>query len=180
MAATTIFRAFILTLLAAFAACVLIAVFGVAGCSKTAPPAQSTARVLAAADVRTSLPGATLGDTAYAQVNSAWLAGYYAEFRAEIFRQGVVKWDDRFDCNHFASYYVALAQTKFYLANFQSRTSAQTLALGIFWYRPGAGIAGHAIVAALTERGLVFVEPQTGGELALTPAERATVYLAVL
>ena len=88
-----------------------------------------------------------------------------------------MRWDARFDCSHFASYYVALAQTKFYLAQFQSRTAAQSLAVGTIWYQSPRG--PHAIVVALTERGAVYIEPQTGAELTLTPAERASAWLKV-
>lgn len=136
---------------------------------------MATARVYSLVEVQQAMPFAICGDTGYAEVNSAWLKGYYDAFRSEIFRQGVTKWDERFDCNHFATYYAALAQTKFYLANFQSRTPAQSLAVGTFWYRSARG--NHAIVMALTERGLLFIEPQTGAELQLAPAERASAYL---
>ena len=148
------------------------------GCGKSPPPVSSaTARVYTGAELRAAVPLAFAGDTAYAEVSSAWLRAYYDQFRAEIFRQGVTKWDQRFDCNHFATYYVALAQTKFYLANFQSRTPAQTLALGTYWYQSPRG--PHAVVVALTDRGTLFIEPQTGAELQLTPEQRASAWLRV-
>lgn len=147
------------------------------GCSKSSPAPSSTSRVYTAAEVRAAVPLAFAGDTAYAEVRSAWLREYYSEFRAEVFRQGVTKWDERFDCNHFATYYVALAQTKFYLAAFHSPTPAQSLAVGTFWYQSPRG--PHAIVVALTERGAVYIEPQTGAELQLTPEQRASAWLRV-
>jgi hypothetical protein len=119
----------------------------------------------------------TCGDTAYAQVDSRWLGGFYDRFRSEIFRLGVTKWDPRFDCNHFASFYVALAQTEFYLQNFHSATKAQTLALGVVWYQSPGG--AHAIVSALTERGRVFIEPQTGAEVFLTPEQLGSIRLSL-
>ncbi len=182
MSHASTFRAFVWTILGSFAVCLVIAIFGgVAGCSKANQSPASTPRVLSLAEVRAALPGAICGDETFAQVNSAWLRPFYDEFRAEIFDHGVVKWDARFDCNHFAGYYTALAQTKFYLANFHSGTKAQSLAVGVYWYRPAASpTKAHAIVAALTERGLVFIEPQSGAELALTPAERASAFLTAL
>lgn len=151
----------------------------VGGCAKNGPPAPSaTAVLLTSYDVSSAISGAFTPDVIYSQVNSAWLKDFYPTFRAEIFRQGVVKWDDRFDCNHFASYYVALAQTQFYLAAWRSGTPAQSLAIGQFWYVRKSGI-GHALVVALTERGPVFIEPQTGAEVKLTPEERAAC-LAVI
>jgi hypothetical protein len=157
---------------------ILAAVFLLASCSKREAAPMATARVLTIADMWKAAPLASLGDSAYAEVNSAWLRGYYDEFRSEIFRQGVTTWDTRFDCNHFASYYAALAQTKFYLANFQSRTRAQSLAVGTLWYTRAAG-GGHAIVIAVTERGTLYIEPQTGQEVALTQAELNSATLKV-
>ena len=74
---------------------------------------------------------------------------------------------------------VAVAEANYTAAAFQSWTNAQTLALAEIWYIPDAAKphAGHAIVAALTERGLVFLEPQTGDEVQLTPAQRRSIYL---
>ncbi len=171
-----VWAAGMLALLAAVAAfeCSLIV-----GCSKsgTAAVPAVTARVLTDADIRASLGAVYCGDSKYAEVSSASLRAYYDDFRQSLFDQGVTKWDDRFDCNHFAGSYVDRAQTKFYFAHFQSRTPAQTLALGVFWYQSARG--PHAIVAAFTERGLIFIEPQTGGELQLTTAERASAWLKV-
>lgn len=154
------------------------AIFGLTGCGKKAVTPQATAQVLAATDVWAALPTAIMGDATYAQVNSAWLPGFYDTFRSEIFRQGVTSWDSRFDCNHFATYYAALAQTQFYLSHFQSWTKAESLAVGTFWYRVPNG--AHAIVFALTERGLVFIEPQNGQEVTLTLAQRQSAFLVTL
>lgn len=151
--------------------------FILTSCSKVEVP-QATAKVYTQAEVVELMPKAICGAAAYAQVNSAWLKWYYDQFRAEIFRQGVTKFDDRFDCNHFASYYVALAQTKFYLANFHSWTKAQSLAVGSYWYVGPKG--GHAIVFALTERGIVFIEPQTGKEVTLTAIDQQNAFLKFL
>lgn len=131
----------------------------------------------------TVLPAAALpitgfkGDTAYAVVQSTALPALYDNFRAVLSRQGLVKWDARYDCNHFASLYISLAQSSYTVATWHSETKAQTLALAEVWYRPGNGVGGHAIVAAMTERGLVYVEPQNGRELTLSPAERASIFL---
>jgi hypothetical protein len=155
----------------------LLLVLASAGCAKKAIP-QATAIVLSISEIRTELPSAYFGDTSYAEVNSAWLPTYYEQFRQTLFDQGVTKWDSRFDCNHFATYYAALAQTKFYAANFQSWTKAQSLAVGTFWYISRRGV--HAIAFAVTERGLIFVEPQTGREVNLTQSERQSAFLVTI
>ena len=168
-----------------FAAIAALLAFAPASCSRSGPPAPSaTTVVLPAAEVASHFHGALTAESAftpdavYSQVNSAWLKTFYPTFREEIFRHGVVRWDDRFDCNHFAGYFVALAQTEFYLGAWRSGTPAQSLAIAQFWYITKTG-QGHAIVAALTERGEVFIEPQTGEELHLTDDERAAC-LAVI
>jgi hypothetical protein len=149
--------------------------FFVNACSKRETQ-LSTGAVLAAAQVQQILPGFA-GDTAYATVQSSGLPEIYQNFRAVLNQQGLVKWDERYDCNHFAALYVALAQSQYTVAAWHSNTKAQTLALAEVWYRPGAGAVGHAIVAAVTERGLLFLEPQNGQEISLTAAERRTIYL---
>jgi hypothetical protein len=139
-------------------------------------PKADTGRVLNALDLMGAGATAPAGDVGYAEVNSAWLAGYYDSFRNSLFREGVVKWDVRFDCNHFADTYAALAQLRFFVESFQSRTAAQTLAIGVVWYRPDKG-GGHAINCALTERGLIYIEPQTGAEVTLSESEIASRFL---
>lgn len=152
-------------------------------CAPTKPAGSGlahTQRVLTPAEVRATIGAhATLGDSSYAQVNSSSLRGFYEAFRADLFARGVTKWDQRFDCNHFASYFVSLAQVQFYRDNFHGRTQAQTLALGVYWYHQ-AGTGSHAIVVALTERGLIFIEPQTGVELSLTEPERESAFMVLL
>jgi len=151
-------------------------VFLFTGCAKQDTPA-TVHPVIPRSAVSVVVPSAITGDRSYAVVDSAWLKSYYTTFRAELFRLGVTKWDGRFDCNHFASFYTSLAQTKFYADNFQSWTSAQSLAVGTFWYVSARG--PHAIVVAITERGVVFIEPQTGQEITLTPGERQSAFLIV-
>lgn len=153
-------------------ACLAIVVIG--GCAKRESELSTRAVTVAAA-----LPIAGFkGDVAYATVRSTALPALYDNFRDVLSRQGLVKWDERYDCNHFAALYVALAQTQFAVAAWHSTTPAQTLALAEVWFVPGgAGAKGHAIVAAVTERGLLFIEPQTGAEIQLNERERRSIYL---
>jgi hypothetical protein len=147
--------------------------FFFASCSKR-EQAMSTGAVVQAAAL--PLPGFK-GDTAYAVVRSDALPALYQNFRDVLNKQGLVKWDSRYDCNHFASLYIGLAQSSFTVAAWHSETNAQTLALAEVWYLPNGPPSGHAIVAAMTERGLVFIEPQTGQEIRLTLAQRQSAYL---
>jgi hypothetical protein len=151
-------------------ACVLV----LAGCARKELPLSSGGHVSGPA-LSAMLGGAVMGDDTYAVVSREALPRMYEEFRGELFSKGVTKWDERFDCNHFASYYVALAQTKYYLANFHSGAAPQSLALGVYWLKDGNG--AHALVVALTDAGIVFIEPQTGKEVALTGKQKAGAFM---
>ncbi|ACB74010.1 hypothetical protein Oter_0721 [Opitutus terrae PB90-1] len=144
--------------------------------AKSAAMPSATGRVLTKQEVQRRTATLFFGDETYAEVNSQWLFRYYQDFRAELFRLGIVRWDDRFDCNRFAELYTSLAQARFYRESYQSRTPAKALALAPFWYIRGNGQGAHAIVQALTERGRMFIDPQTGAEVQLTPQERASAY----
>lgn len=114
-----------------------------------------------------------LKDTAYAEVSSAWLRGYYDDFRKTLFREGVVRWEETFDCDDFASFFVSLASVRYFTTTWSTSREAQSLALGEYWYRP-QGLRGqaHAIVTAVTERGQIYIEPQSGQEVRLTDDEK--------
>lgn len=115
-----------------------------------------------------------VADNAYAEVSAEWLREFYQDFRKTLFREGVTKWDATFDCDNFASLYVGLANLRFFVASFHSATTAQSLALAEYWYRQGGDGPAHAVVHALTNRGPIFIEPQSGSLLPLTPAEQAS------
>lgn len=142
-----------------------------------AGPSPATGRVLTPAEVRAVIPNAIIGDDRYAEVNSAWLPEWQRVFRAQLFKLGIVQWDERFDCNRIADFYSNLAQAFFSLEMFHSNTPAKALALGPFWYRRADGKGSHAVIQALTERGRVFIDPQTGQELDLQPVERQSAYV---
>lgn len=142
-------------------------------------PTMMTGRVYSLAEVREIIPTMFFGDDSYAEVNSAWLKHWYGDYRAELRRLGVVQWDVRFDCNRFVEFYSGLAQAYFYRSTFNSATAARALALGPIWYVRDGGNRRHALVQALTERGRVFIDPQTGDEVELTPTEKASAYLQV-
>lgn len=161
---------------------VCVLAFGLWGCAPQTGEPMSTGRIIAASE----LPG-WKGDTAYGEVNSAWLKGFYIRWKADLFKKGVVKWEKRFDCNRFASHYVAEAQIAYYIENFHSFTPGRAAAVGEVWYLVGGHRAAtpstgppvaHAIVLAYTERGPVYIEPQTGKEVQLTVAERQSIYFS--
>lgn len=138
-----------------------------------------TGRTLDRAAIARTLPIANLGDISYAEVNSEWLKNFYRTYRSELSRMGVVKWDSRYDCRRFAGLFTELAQNHFFQQEFHNDIKAHTLALGPIWYCPEQG-GGHAIIFALTEKGPVYLDPQNGREVQLTPSERASIFFAVL
>lgn len=157
------------------------AVLWFAGCSKAPSRELGTAQTVSNAQLRTALaglPAPILPDVGYAVADSTALAAYYEEFRADLHRKDVVKWEGRFDCNKFATAYAAGAQMRFYRERFHSWQAGQAVAVGEAWYVPGwARGQAHAVNVALTERGLVWIEPQTGRQFTPTGAERASVSL---
>lgn len=169
--------------IASFFSVALAALF-LAGCAgvpvRDARAQIMTGRVLSKAEVCQLAPRVYVGDNVYAEVNSAGLARVYDEFHNELFRLGVTKWNQRFDCNRFAELFTGVAQTMFFRESFHQRTPAQALALGPFWYVRGDGRGAHAIIQVLTERGIIYLEPQTGEHVTLTPAERTSAFLQVM
>lgn len=139
--------------------------------------APITGRLITSGELRAAVPGAIVGERSYAEVNSAWLAQWYPIFRSKLFKIGITRWDYRFDCNRFADFYSNLAQAFFAMEMFHSDLPAQALALGPFWYVRENGQGAHAIIQALTERGRVFVDPQTGKEIHLTAPEQRSGYV---
>ncbi|HYC70072.1 MAG TPA: hypothetical protein VEB66_02635 [Opitutaceae bacterium] len=162
-------------------ACVAAGVV-LSGCATTAhvearQVAPTTGRILTDRELRGAVPGAILGERVYAEVNSAWLPRWYRTYREQLFKIGLTRWDSRFDCNRFADFYSNLAQAFFSLEMFHSNTPAQALALGPFWYVRADGGGSHAIVQAVTERGRIFIDPQTGEEMKLSALEQQSGYV---
>jgi hypothetical protein len=159
-----------------------IALAAAGGCArKSGEPVMFTGKTLAQADVIAAAGGLSsptfCGKLQYAEVNSAWLAWAYDDFRAELSagQFGVVKWDDRAECTFFASSFEVFCQKRYFAQAFHSAIPAPGIAVGTMWFVPGTG-QGHAINLVLTETGRRFFEPQTGKFLDLTPAQIASAY----
>lgn len=140
---------------------------------------MSTGRVITQSELAIMLPGARTTDAVFAEVSSQWLKRFYPRFRKELSRAGVARWNDRFNCRQFTGFYVDLAQSSHTSACWDQLLPARPLALGEVWYQRDKDCGRHAVVVALTERGRIFVEPQTGQELQLSQKELASIYLAV-
>lgn len=136
----------------------------------------STGRVFTRADMRRQTSTNYFGDELYAEVDSAWLRDFYGDFRRELHRLGIVRWNERFDCNRFTDLFIGLAQARFYRESFHSDTPARALAMGPYWYVRDDGRGTHAVVQVLTERGRIFIDPQSGEEVQLTRQENSLAY----
>lgn len=141
-----------------------------------------TGKVFTAAEFQQALGTWEIAaDRTYAEVNADALSEFYDWYRSRLFDLGLARWDSRQDCDDFANLYADLIQLKFYLGQWGSVPipDAEALAVARYWYRPTVGPEGHAINAVLTQRGMLFIEPQNGRLLPLTSEERLTRYRAI-
>lgn len=108
-------------------------------------------------------------DTTYARPTNNWLFNqFYPWFKATRWAGNLDKWTRKNDCDNFARSFCAFAQD----AHVPTTNGADAVAVGEFCYVGSTHVQGpHAIVCAFTEDNLVFIEPQTGQRLALTPTE---------
>lgn len=138
-----------------------------------------TGRILTSLDFQRTLGTWEFGaDETYAEVNADALPAYYDWFRSKLHGLGLVHGNPRADCDNFADLYAALLQLRLHLAQWETSglPRAEALAVARYWYRPKGGPVGHAINAVATQRGLLFIEPQTGATLNLSPDEVASRY----
>ena len=128
------------------------------------------------------IPGTPLffGGKSYAVPTLAWLLGdFYRDFHAALWHEDVSAWSPRFECRDFARSYACLAQ----IANAHASNTPDgddAIAVGEIWFHPDANppTQDHAVNAAITDEGLVFIDPQTGLVVTLKPSELLTVKFA--
>ena len=120
------------------------------------------------------MPRGWHGDDTYQPVDSRWLEARYKTWRADLFRKGVVKWDERFDCNRFAAHFKADINVAYFVSTFHSRNAAQSAAVGEVWYTRDLG-GRHAVLTVLTETGWRYFDPQDGHWTSLSAAEERSI-----
>lgn len=159
-----------------------MSIFSIFKPKKSVPPV--TGKVFPAGSIDTNLvanfgpkigPWASTPDLTYAEVSAAWIPVFYAQWRQRLFDRGVVAWDAKFDCNRFAASFCADAQVEYYKHARAMWIKGQAIAVGEIWYVVRNGGGGHAIVCAITDKGPLFIEPQTGAILTLTPVELQSI-----
>ncbi len=121
------------------------------------------------AEIQTHFSRAVIfADDEYARPSLAWLQGkFWDAFQRDRWDR-VGSYSRKNDCDNWARAYAQLAQDC-HAATVGNNAAA--LAVGEFFYAREDGVR-HAIVCAFVESGLVFIEPQNGRVLTLTPSER--------
>lgn len=150
------------------------------GCARKAgEPKMFTGGVITPADLNFAFGSAfgSFGKLHYAEVSHAWLAWSYADYRSELSagQFGIVDWSSRAECTLFASAFEVYCQKRYFAQGFHSSIPAPGIAVGTIWFQPAPG-AGHAINTVMTEKGLEYLDPQTGEFTTLTADQKAGVY----
>jgi hypothetical protein len=125
--------------------------------------------------VTKGLPGANifLTDVDYAKPTTRWLTTtFYTYFLDWLKVNGLEKWKNKFDCDNFEAVYYAFAHA----CHSKSDRSEEGIAVGQMFYKLDGGRGGHAINVAVTDDGLIFIEPQNGRRIQLSTAERESCW----
>jgi hypothetical protein len=138
--------------------------------------------MLTASEIRSQFPAwvpLRLTDETYARPTAAWLRDmFWPWFQRKRWDLGLSRWARKNDCDNFARAYAQ------YAADCHALTAgeeAEGLAVGEFCYIGTTHAKGpHAIVVAFTDEGKIYVEPQTGQRLALTPTEELSCFAVSL
>lgn len=135
--------------------------------------------MITAYQVRQLMPPTALviaADATYARPTVEWLQGdFWDWFKGARWKLGLHRWHRRHDCDDFARAYCQACADAWALTP-GAEEVAEAVAVGEFYYN-NAGTP-HAIVAAVTDMGLVFIEPQTSLALKLTDAEIKSCFYA--
>lgn len=113
-------------------------------------------------------------DVDFAKPMLNWLTGtfydFYKSWRSDY---GFDTWSNKLDCDNFSSMFYCFAQ----LCHSKSDRSEQGIAVGeMFYLIDGDKNRGHAINIAITDAGVVTIEPQTGKVLKLTDIEKKSCW----
>lgn len=127
-------------------------------------------------DIAKLLPVGTpirFSDATYARPTKRWLEeDFWKWFTSWRFEMGLSNWTRRNDCDNFARAYAQAAQDCHALSVARrGEGEAEGLAVGEFHYYSQRLHGWHAIVIAVVETGLIFVEPQNNRQLVLTESE---------
>ena len=112
----------------------------------------------------------------YAEVNSAWIDGFYKRWRTDAESKHLV-WNSKFCCVYFSILCIGDAGAEFLNDEADTHMQVQGLAMFLMEYVPegSLGNEAHAIVMFLTDKGPVYVDPQVG-VVTLTKKEVASTF----
>lgn len=107
-------------------------------------------------------------DADYARPTTNYLLGkFYDFYRQWLSEHNLDVWKDRWDCDNFSSTFYVFSQ----MCHFKSARPEQGIAVGELFYYQDAG-GGHAVNCAVTEKGFILIEPQTGKEFEQSDTEK--------
>lgn len=131
---------------------------------------------MTATELRAEFPAwvqVIFADTEYAKPTLRWLTDkFWPWFQRQRFNLGLNRWTRKNDCDNFARAYAQAAADCHALTG---GNELEGLAVGEFFYIRKDGVA-HAINVAFTDSGKVFIEPQTGEVIFLTPIEELSAF----
>jgi hypothetical protein len=111
-------------------------------------------------------------DSNYALPTTAWLLGpFWSWYQGRRFELGLHKWTRANDCDNSARAYCQAAADCHASTMGSSDKAPEGVAVGEYFYTKDSG-GGHAIVVAVTEKGIIYIEPQTGVEINLSDMEK--------
>ena len=133
----------------------------------------------------------------YAEVSHDWLLAFQRRFKTELTRYGIKGdfplqsgWTETWECGQFVQAFRVFAALEYDQDIKLYRPANPAPALAIIWinYTPDTEIVyakskkipirGHAIVAVLTDVGVIFVDPQVG-EVHLSEAELKSIFFVI-
>jgi hypothetical protein len=105
----------------------------------------------------------SMGAASYAVPTLAWLQGpCYAAFRSRYWAENLDKWTFRWACRDFAAAFRLFSVECW--ATTVAKSEDDGISVGEMWFLPDPAhpLVGHAICPVICDRGLQFIEPQTG------------------
>lgn len=107
-------------------------------------------------------------DADYARPTTNFLTGkFYNFYKNWLSEHNIDTWQAKWDCDNFSSTYYTFTQ----ICHANAGRNEQGISVGEFFYKIGGNGTGHAINIAVTEKGVIFIEPQTGKEVGLSEEE---------
>jgi hypothetical protein len=114
-----------------------------------------------------------VGDNNYNMPTKNWIKLEFSPFFMGILKNLSLPYSFKFDCDDYSSLYRVLAQ----ICHKKSEGNGEGIAVAEIMYKPNwANGLNHAINAAYTDEGWVFIEPQGGQIIKLTEEEINSIY----